>query len=73
MPGNDADIEVVPQLTCLYLPSYSCRFMGPGKKENCARRRRDNFFSNFRGGELLKSSSDYVITVILVRRLEING
>src|SRR5277367_4865630 len=61
LPGNDADIEVVPQLTCLYLPSYSCRFMGPGKKKIM----RDLFFCQLWGGELLKSSSDDVITVIL--------
>src|SRR5277367_948346 len=47
LPGNDVDIEMVPQLTCLYLPSNSCRFMGTGKKNIMRGEDATIFFFNF--------------------------
>jgi hypothetical protein len=54
LPGNDADIEMAPQLTCLYLPPNGSRFVGPGKDELCAETMAI-FFPTFRAVRLLPS------------------
>lgn len=66
MPGNDADIEMTPQLTCLYLPPNGSRFVGPGKDE-IMRGNEGSFFPTFRAVRLLPSPA--TMTSFTVQRL----